>query len=102
MNSGKRYFGMTLAQIGILAGMALVTCVVIGILGSLMLDVFPSTQQVEPTYTFQPSPTPVVTSTAWPTVTPVPNWQEYSFAGEQAEIWLPRAILVGNLPLRLK
>ena len=96
MNSGKRYFGMTLAQIGILAGLALVACVVIGVLGSLMLNAFPATQQVEPTYTLQPSPTPVVTSTAWPTVTPVPNWQEYSFVGGQARIWLPASYIGGE------
>ena len=96
MNTGKRFFGMTLAQIGILAALALVACVVIGILGTMMLNLVPNRQQVEPTYTLQPSPTAVVTSTAWPTVTPVPNWQEYSFAEGQARIWLPASYAGGD------
>ena len=45
MKTGQKYFGMTLAQIGILAALALVACIVIGILGTLMLNLFPGTQQ---------------------------------------------------------
>jgi len=95
MNSGQRYFGMTLAQIGILAALALVACVVIGILGSMMLNLAPNTE-AEPTYTLQPSPTAVLTSTPWPTVTPIPNWQEYSFSEGQARIWLPASYTGGD------
>lgn len=96
MNTGKRYFGMTLAQIGILAALALVACIVIGILGTMMLNFTPTTQSVEPTYTLQPSPTPVMPSTPWPTVTPIPDWQEYSFAEGQARIWLPASYIGGD------
>ena len=96
MNSGQRYLGMTLAQIGILAALALVACVVIGILVTLMLNIFPGTQQAEPTYTLQPSPTAIVAPTAWPTVTPIPNWQVYSFANSQAKIWLPESYIGGE------
>lgn len=96
MKSGQRYVGMTLGQIGILAALALVACVVIGILGIMMLNLTPNTQQSEPTYTLQPSPTVVFTSTAWPTVTPIPNWQEYSFAEGQARIWLPVSYIGGE------
>jgi len=95
MKTGQRYFGMTLAQIGILAGLAVVACIVIGILGTMLLNAAPNTQ-VQPTYTLQPSPTPVVTSTAWPTVTPIPNWQEYSFLDGQARIWLPASYTGGD------
>jgi hypothetical protein len=96
MKSGKRYLGMTLAQIGILATLALVACIVIGVLGALMLNLVPGTQQAEPTYTFQPSPTFVATSTAWPTITPIPNWKEYSFLENQARIWLPASYSGGD------
>ena len=97
MNTGQRYFGMTLGQIGILAALAVVACLVIGILGSMMLNSAPSAQQVQPTYTLQPSPTPILTSTPWPTVTPIPNWQEYSFSDGGARIWLP-ASYIGGVP----
>ena len=95
MKSGQRYFGMTIGQIGILAGLALVGCVVIGILGTLLLNSAPNTE-VEPTYTLQPSPTAVFTSTPWPTVTPIPNWQEHSFLDGRARIWLPASYSGGD------
>lgn len=95
MKTGQKFFGMTLGQIGILAGLALVACIVIGILGSMLLNSAPNTE-AEPTYTLQPSPTAVVTSTPWPTVTPIPNWQEYSFAEGQARIWLPASYTGGD------
>lgn len=96
MGNRKKYFGMTLAQIGILSALALVACIVFGILGTLMLDLVPGTRQVEPTSTLQPSPTSIVTSTVWPTVTPIPNWNEYSFLGNQARIWLPASYWGGD------
>jgi hypothetical protein len=96
MNSGQRYFGMTLAQIGILAALAIVACIVMGILVFMMLNSAPSMQQVQPTYTLQPSPTPFVTSTPWPTVTPIPDWDEYSFAENKAKIWLPYSYSGGD------
>lgn len=96
MKTGQRYFGMTLTQIGILAALALAACVVIGILGALMLNLAPATQQAEPTYTLQPSPSATVTSTPWPTVTPIPDWQEHQFADGQAGIWLPASYTGGD------
>ena len=96
MNTGKRYFGMTLVQIGILAALALVACIVIGILGTMMLNPIPTTPPVEPTYTLQPSPTVAFSPTPWPTITPIPDWQEYSFAEGQARIWLPASYMGGD------
>jgi hypothetical protein len=96
MKSGQRYFGMTLAQIGILTALALAACVVIGILGTMMLRRGPFTQQVEPTYTLQPSPIVILSPTPWPTITPIPDWQEYSFAEDQAGIWLPTRFIGGE------
>jgi hypothetical protein len=96
MGTGQRYFGMTLVQIGMLAGLALVACIAIGVLVTLMLNPVPFSQQTEATYTLQPSPTSVVTSTPWPTVTPIPNWQEYSFADGRARIWLPASYIGGE------
>jgi len=85
-----------MVQIGILAALALVACIVMGILGALILNIRPGLQQAEPTYTLQPSLTPVFTSTTWPTVTPIPNWQEYSFSGGKARIWLPASYIGGE------
>jgi hypothetical protein len=96
MKTKQRYFGMTLAQIGILAALALVACIVIGILGTMMLNFAPTTQPVEPTYTLQPSPTVAFSPTPWPTITPIPDWQEYSFAEGQASIWLPASYIGGD------
>jgi hypothetical protein len=96
MKTGQRYFGMTLAQIGILAALAFVACIAIGMLGIMLLNSVPQTQQIEPTYTLQPSPTAVVTSTPWPTVTPIPGWQEHIFADGQARIWLPASYIGGD------
>jgi hypothetical protein len=96
MNTGKRYFGMTIAQIGILVALAIVACVVIGILGMLILNSSPLTQQVEPTYTLQPSPIVVLSPTPWPTVTPIPDWQTYSISEGQARIWLPARYIGGE------
>ena len=96
MNTGQRYFGMTIAQIGILAALALFACIVIGILGTLMLNRSTSPQQTDPTSTLQPGPIFAVTSTPWPTVTPIPGWQEYSFAENQVRIWLPASYTGGD------
>jgi len=96
MKTKQRHFGMTLAQIGILAALALVACIVVGILGTMLLNFAPTTQQVEPTYTLQPSPTVVFSPTPWPTITPIPDWQEYSFADNQARIWLPASYIGGD------
>ncbi|MBN1452369.1 MAG: hypothetical protein JW963_15240 [Anaerolineales bacterium] len=96
MKTGQRYFGMTLAQIGILAALALVACIVIGILGTTMLNFAPAAPPVQPTYTLQPSPTVAFSPTPWPTITPIPDWQEYSFADNQARIWLPANYIGGD------
>ena len=96
MNTGQSYFGMTLAQIGVLAGLALVACIAIGLLGSMLLNTVPGVEQVQPTYTLQPSPTPILTTTPWPTITPIPNWQEYSLSGGRARIWLPASYIGGE------
>jgi hypothetical protein len=96
MNTGQRYFGMSIVQIGILAVLAFVACIAIGFLGIMLLGSVPATPQIQPTYTLQPSPTIVVTSTAWPTITPIPDWQEYTFADGRARIWLPASYVGGD------
>ncbi len=96
MNTGQRYFGMTLVQIGILAALAFIACIVIGILGMMLLNSAPAAPQIAPTYTLQPRPTTVLTATPWPTITPIPGWQEYTFADGQARIWLPASYIGGD------
>jgi hypothetical protein len=98
MDAKKSLFGMTLPQVIVLAVLALVACTVIGILGIMIVNSTPATtvQPIQPTYTLQPSPMPTATTTPWPTVTPIQNWQPYSFSSGQAHIWLPNSYLGGD------
>jgi len=88
---------MTIAQIGILAVLALVVCIVLSILGSMIMSSAASPQPTTQTYTLAPSPTAISTSTPWPTITPVPDWKVHSFASDQAQIWLPNSYFGGDI-----
>ena len=96
MNIKKKYFGMTLSQIGILAVMAIFGCIVIGILGSMISSGATDLQLAQQVNTLTPSPVPTATSTSWVAVTPIPNWQQFSFASGKAQIWLPNSYMGGD------
>lgn len=96
MNTEKRYFGMTFAQISILAVLAIFACIIIGILGVLISNFTPNKQPAQQAYTLVPSQTPDVTTTPWPTITPIPDWLVHSFAAGQAQIWLPSSYFGGD------
>lgn len=93
MNIQKRYFGMTQAQIGILVGLALVSCVVIGIFGKMISDTNAAVEPASRMYTPSPTPLPTASPTPWPESNPISGWQVHTFASPQAQIWLPKSYI---------
>jgi len=100
MNEDKRYFGMTVMQVGILAGLAGALILILCIGGWVILrgagsgfSVAPATQTLEPTVTpvpiMEPTPTPTpIVATAVPYEQLIPQgWKQYKTA--LVEIWMP-------------
>jgi hypothetical protein len=98
MTDEKKYFGMTMMQIGILGGLALALVCIVAVCGGLILSggVFGRSQQtiptVAPTVTsalaFPPTMTPTITPTPVPYEQLIPaGWNQYKT--ELIEIWLP-------------
>jgi hypothetical protein len=101
MDQEKKYFGMTGMQVGILAGLGLVVCILFAVLGWMVLGggnlKLPSFSRApESTPTPQMTPTVFVIPTMTPTSTPTPvpyeqlvppGWKQ--FKTELVEIWLP-------------
>jgi hypothetical protein len=100
MMQDRKYFGMTVQQLGILGGLAAFACLLFGMTGIVMLRRNPaflsnspaSTATVQPTSMIVLSPTR--TSTATPTPIPydqlIPkDWKQFKTA--LIEIWLPPA-----------
>jgi hypothetical protein len=95
----QKYFGMTVVQIGILAGLALLAFLLFCLVGWLFLSRatgFSTSQQPTVTATAQPTVTMVLTPTptVTPAATPLPyeslipsGWVQYRTA--LFEIWLP-------------
>lgn len=96
MAASKRYFGMTIIQIGTLSLLALVACITLSILGGMIFRPAPSVQEVSATYTLAPRPTAKPTTTPWPTITPVSDWKRHTFSNDQAQIWLPNSFFGGD------
>lgn len=100
MNQNKKYFGMTVTQIGILAGLAGLALVLFCVVGWLVLGkvrgLSASQQPATATVTPQPTVTKMVTPTLSPTPAPTPlpyeslipaGWVQYRTA--LYEIWMP-------------
>jgi hypothetical protein len=102
---------MTVAQIGILAGLAVLICIVFsGGAVVILLDAAASSAQGGavgvstlaptlpsaslPTHTLQPTLTPEPTATPGVTQTPIPGWVK--FEGGGVELWLPENYRGGN------
>lgn len=95
----RKYFGMTMQQLGILGGLAVVACLLFGVTGVLFLrrgvgglfsQAPANTPIVLPTSTIAVTPTPAVTETP----TPIPydqliptDWTQYKTT--LIEVWLP-------------
>jgi len=99
MKENKKYFGMTTAQIGVIAGLAVAACILFAITGWLVLGgslklpfsrspESTPTPKMTPTLFVLPTITPTVTSTPVPYEQLIPNgWKQ--FKTELVEIWLP-------------
>jgi hypothetical protein len=100
MNGERKYLGMTGMQIGILAGMVGILCLIVcaggGFVATNMMNSGPSLAQFTPTVA--PTVTPVVvaspTAVTTPTLAPIPyeqlipeGWKQFKTA--LIEIWLP-------------
>jgi hypothetical protein len=104
----KRYFGMTLAQVGILAGLALLACLLLSALGYLIVRnvlggasppaVVPPAETATPTFTatFTPTITPTPTATPIPYESVLPaGWNPLRYAS--VELWLPPSFVGGDM-----
>lgn len=98
MSEDRKYLGMTVRQLGILAGLAVIVCLIFGVTGSLALrrglGWFSRAPQSTPVVL--PSATLVVPPTITPTatITPIPYEQliPYGWTRHQTqlmEIWMP-------------
>ena len=98
MTQDRKYLGMTVRQLGILAGLVVLACLIFGVTGSLALrrglGLFSRAPQSTPV--IQPSATSVILPTITPTetVTPIPYEQLIPFGWTQhqtqlMEIWMP-------------
>jgi hypothetical protein len=98
MKQDRKYLGMTVRQLGILAGLGVLACLIFGVTGSLTfrrgLGLFQHSQQ--PAAVTQPTATltilPTITLTA--TLTPIPYEQLIPFGWTQhktqlMELWMP-------------
>jgi hypothetical protein len=94
----RKYFGISRRQLGILAGMAVVACLLFGVTGLLALrngsNLF--SRSPEPTAIIQPSPTRLISPTAAITETPTPipyeqlipyGWIQHKT--QLIELWVP-------------
>jgi hypothetical protein len=105
MNTDRKYFGMSIRQIGILAGLAGVALVLFCIAGSLILGrarglfarpaASTSTPQPTPTLIIAPTLTPTPAATARPYESLIPGgWVQYLSA--LYEIWIPPGYKSGS------
>ena len=98
MDLNRKYFGLTVTQLGILGGLAVIALLLFCIVGFLILGEVRNkalTQNIVPTQTVQPTPTIVLTPTltATPAPTPIPyaslvpqGWAQFHTA--LYEIWM--------------
>ncbi|MEO8354832.1 MAG: hypothetical protein ABI621_02865 [Chloroflexota bacterium] len=96
MMQDRKYFGMTIKQVGILAGLAVVACLLFGVTSFFALRRSFLPQSPQNTPVMQSTPAPFVLPTLVPTVTltPVPyeqlipnGWQQHQTT--LVELWLP-------------
>jgi hypothetical protein len=98
MTQDRKYYGMTVQQVGVLAGLAGFACLLFGVTGWLALrgglGLF--SRSSEPTPTAQPTSTRLIAPTVTPTETPTPipyeqliplGWTQHKTA--LIELWLP-------------
>ena len=105
MTQDHKYFGMTPAQIGILAGLAGIACLLFGLTGWFVLR-GKFSPVVQGTPVPQSTSTPFMLATLSPTETPTPISYEVlipdgwlQFKTGLVEIWLPKEFKLGDSKL---
>ncbi len=105
MTQNRKYYGMTPAQIGILASLAGVACLLFGLTGWFILrrNQSPFARAPQNTPVVQSTSTPFVLPTLSPTETPTPvpyealipeGWTQFKTG--LVEIWLPKEFKQGD------
>ncbi len=101
MSQNKKYFGMTITQVGILAGLGIAACLLFAVTGWLVLgggSNISFSRAPAATATPQYTPTVYVIPTFTPTVTPTPlpyeqlipaGWKQFKTG--LVELWLPNS-----------
>ena len=96
MTEDRKYLGLTVRQLGILAGLAVVACLIFGVTGSLALRRGLFARAPQPTAIVPSTATVAIPSTITPTatITPIPYEQliPYGWTQHQTqlmEIWMP-------------
>lgn len=100
MTQERKYFGMTVQQLGILVALAAFACLLFGMTGIIMLrrNTGFTSKSLASTVTVQPTSMIVLSPTLTPTATPIPipydqlipkDWKQFKTA--LVEIWLPPA-----------
>lgn len=96
----KRNFGgMSPVEIGILVVLLLLICGLAGFVGKSLYDnskAVAETPPPPPTSTFTPTIPADATSTPWPTVEPIPEWNKFEFAQSKASLWMPKTFQGGD------
>jgi hypothetical protein len=108
MQQNRKFFGMTLSQLGILAGLAGAACLLFGLAGWFVLrgSARPSGHAPENMPVSQATSTMIVIPTLTPTDTPTPRpyemlipsgWEQFKTG--LVEIWLPSNFKLGDQKL---
>ena len=101
----RTYFGLTTMQIGILAGLVGVVCLLFGLMGWLIFrGGFSRAPAATPVIVSTSTPFAIPTITSTPTPTPIPyeqlipeGWVQYRTA--LVELWLPSVFTTGDATL---
>src|SRR5690349_15889482 len=105
MQQNRKFFGMTPLQLGILAGLAGIACLLFGLAGAFLLraNAVPFRRAPENALVPQATPTMIVIPTLTPTQTPTPlpyemlipsGWAQFQTG--LVEIWLPSNFKPGD------
>jgi len=97
--SQRTFFGMWPVEIGILVVLLVVICGVAGFVGKSIYDNAVASAETPtplPTMTLEPTIPADVTSTPWPTVASIPDWNNFEFAEGKASLWLPNSFQGGD------
>jgi hypothetical protein len=97
--SQKSFFGMSPVEISILAVLLVVICGAAIFVAKSVYDnavAAAVTPTPSPTVFFTPTVPPDSTSTPWPTVAAIPDWNKFEFSEGKTSLWLPNNFQGGD------